>query len=81
MWVPPHPATATPPRTAAHPAATPAPISPHPGGYIRQQWQSATRGGTMAGSEQQRRSVKPSEQRGGATPDDAEAREKGQWAG
>jgi hypothetical protein len=24
---------------------------------------------------------KPSEQRGGTTPDDAEAREKGQWAG
>ena len=35
----------------------------------------------MAGSEEQRRSVKPSEQRGGTTPDDAEAREKGQWAG
>jgi hypothetical protein len=26
-------------------------------------------------------SVKPSEQRGGTTPDEAEAREKGQWAG
>ena len=25
--------------------------------------------------------AKPSEQRGGTTPDDAEAREKGQWAG
>ena len=25
--------------------------------------------------------VKPTEQRGGTTPDDAEAREKGQWAG
>ncbi|MDX6620594.1 MAG: hypothetical protein QOK36_2980 [Gaiellales bacterium] len=25
--------------------------------------------------------VKPSEQRGGTTPDDVEAREKGQWAG
>jgi hypothetical protein len=25
--------------------------------------------------------VKPSEQRGGTTPDEAEAREKGQWAG
>jgi hypothetical protein len=32
----------------------------------------------MAGSEHE---VKPSEQRGGTTPDDAEAREKGQWAG
>lgn len=32
----------------------------------------------MTGSEHE---VKPSEQRGGTTPDEAEAREKGQWAG
>ncbi len=35
----------------------------------------------MAGSEQQQGSVKPSEQRGGTTPDGAETRAKGQWAG
>lgn len=35
----------------------------------------------MAGSDQERGSQKPSEQRGGTTPDEAEAREKGQWAG
>jgi hypothetical protein len=34
----------------------------------------------MADSHQEQGSVKPSEQRGGSTPDDAEAREKGQWA-
>ncbi len=34
----------------------------------------------MAGSDQQQGSVKPTEQRGGATPSEAEAREKGQWA-
>jgi hypothetical protein len=34
----------------------------------------------MAGSDPDERSVKPSEQRGGTTPDEAEAREKGQWA-
>ena len=28
-----------------------------------------------------RKDVKPSEQRGGTTPDEAEAREKGSWAG
>jgi hypothetical protein len=35
----------------------------------------------MAGSDQEQGSVKPSEQRGGTTPDEAEAREKGSWAG
>ena len=32
-------------------------------------------------SEEDRDTQKPSEQRGGGTPDDAEAGEKGQWAG
>ena len=35
----------------------------------------------MAGSDQERGSEKPSEQRGGTTPDAAEAAEKGEWAG
>ncbi len=35
----------------------------------------------MAGSDQERGTQQPSEQRGGGTPDEAEAREKGQWAG
>jgi hypothetical protein len=35
----------------------------------------------MAGSDKEQGVVKPSEQRGGATPDEAEAREKGSWAG
>ena len=35
----------------------------------------------MAGSDDEQGPQKPSEQRGGATPDDAEARDKGQWAG
>jgi hypothetical protein len=35
----------------------------------------------MAGSDQEQGPQKPSEQRGGTTPDEAEAREKGQWAG
>jgi hypothetical protein len=35
----------------------------------------------MADGHQEQGSVKPSEQRGGTTPDDAEAREKGSWAG
>jgi hypothetical protein len=35
----------------------------------------------MAGSGKQQGRQKPSEQRGGTTPDEAEAREKGQWAG
>src|SRR3954463_11721615 len=35
----------------------------------------------MAGSDEERGPQKPSEQRGGTTPDEAEAREKGQWAG
>ena len=35
----------------------------------------------MADSEDDQGPVKPSEQRGGTTPDAAEAREKGQWAG
>lgn len=35
----------------------------------------------MAPSEKQQGSEKPSEQRGGTTPDEAEAREKGEWAG
>ena len=34
----------------------------------------------MAGSDQEQGPDKPSEQRGGPTPDEAEAREKGQWA-
>jgi hypothetical protein len=34
----------------------------------------------MAGSEDERSAQKPSEQRGGTTPDEAEAREKGPWA-
>ena len=33
----------------------------------------------MAGSDQEKGPQKPSEQRGGTTPDDAEAREKGEW--
>lgn len=35
----------------------------------------------MAGSDDQRGQEKPSEQRGGTTPDEKEAREKGEWAG
>jgi hypothetical protein len=35
----------------------------------------------VAGSDQEQGSEKPSEQRGGTTPDETEAREKGQWAG
>ena len=35
----------------------------------------------MAGSDDERGARKPSEQRGGTTPDEAEAREKGEWAG
>jgi hypothetical protein len=35
----------------------------------------------MAGSDEEQGAQKPSEQRGGTTPDEAEAREKGQWAG
>ena len=34
----------------------------------------------MAGSDPEQGVVKPSEQRGGATPDETEAREKGPWA-
>ena len=34
----------------------------------------------MAGSDQEQGPQKPSEQRGGDTPDETEAREKGQWA-
>jgi hypothetical protein len=34
----------------------------------------------MAGSDQDHGPVKPSEQRGGTTPDDAEVRRKGPWA-
>jgi hypothetical protein len=34
----------------------------------------------MAGSDQERGPVKPSEQRGGTTPDEAEVRGKGPWA-
>jgi hypothetical protein len=34
----------------------------------------------MADSDQEQGAVKPSEQHGGATPDEAEAREKGPWA-
>src|SRR3954447_13368239 len=35
----------------------------------------------MAASDRDQGAQKPSEQRGGTTPDDAEAREKGEWAG
>jgi hypothetical protein len=35
----------------------------------------------MAGSDEEQGLVKPSEQRGGTTPDATEAREKGLWAG
>ena len=35
----------------------------------------------MAGSDKEQGPEKPSEQRGGTTPDDQEAREKGEWAG
>jgi hypothetical protein len=35
----------------------------------------------MAGSDEEQGSQKPTEQRGGTTPDAAETREKGQWAG
>lgn len=35
----------------------------------------------MAGSDREKGPQKPSEQRGGTTPDAAEAREKGAWAG
>jgi hypothetical protein len=35
----------------------------------------------MAGSDDEQGSEKPSEQRGGTTPDAAETREKGEWAG
>jgi hypothetical protein len=35
----------------------------------------------MAGDEEEQDRQLPSEQRGGTTPDEAEAREKGQWAG
>jgi hypothetical protein len=35
----------------------------------------------MAEGNPERGSVKPTEQRGGTTPDESEAREKGQWAG
>ena len=34
----------------------------------------------MAGSDQERGPIKPSEQRGGTRPDEAEVREKGPWA-
>jgi len=34
----------------------------------------------MAGSNKEQGSEKPSEQRGGTTPDEAEVREKGEWA-
>jgi hypothetical protein len=34
----------------------------------------------MAGDDEENGAEKPSEQRGGTTPDDAEAREKGEWA-
>jgi hypothetical protein len=34
----------------------------------------------MAGSDPDHESVRPSEQRGGTTPDETEAREKGMWA-
>jgi hypothetical protein len=35
----------------------------------------------MAGSDKEQGPQKPSEQRGGTTPDEAEAREKGEWGG
>src|SRR5690348_12389932 len=35
----------------------------------------------MAASDRDQEPQKPSEQRGGTTPDEAEAREKGEWAG
>ena len=35
----------------------------------------------MAGSDKEQGSEKPSEQRGGTTPDEKEAREKGEWGG
>ena len=35
----------------------------------------------MAGSNHEHDSQQPSEQRGGTTPDETEAREKGEWAG
>jgi hypothetical protein len=35
----------------------------------------------MAGSDQEQGPQKPSEQRGGTTPDETEAREKGEWGG
>ncbi len=35
----------------------------------------------MAGSDEEQDPQKPSEQRGGTTPDDAEAGDKGRWAG
>lgn len=35
----------------------------------------------MAGNDEERGPQKPSEQRGGTTPDEAEAREKGEWGG
>ena len=35
----------------------------------------------MTGSDAGQGAVKPSEQRGGTTPDEAEVREKGEWAG
>ncbi len=35
----------------------------------------------MAGGEQEQGPEKPSEQRGGTTPDETESREKGGWAG
>ncbi len=35
----------------------------------------------MAGADDEQGTQKPSEQRGGTTPDEAEAREKGEWAG
>ena len=34
----------------------------------------------MTGSNEEQDAVKPSEQRGGKTPNDAEVREKGEWA-
>jgi hypothetical protein len=35
----------------------------------------------MAGNDKEQGSEKPSEQRGGTTPDEKEAREKGEWGG
>jgi hypothetical protein len=35
----------------------------------------------VAGSDREKGPQKPSEQRGGTTPDEAEAREEGEWAG